>query len=286
MAVPAPSALPGAATALQLRSAPGGVLILTLPAAQRFDALRLTLREQFANPPGRFSGVRLRLELGRRELDMLEIRRLVHFFKDELEAEIVGLQCASESLQRMAERELKLKVHLSGEPEPAAAAAEPAPAVVAAPPPPANTPPPDESPTVLVTPPDESPDPEGGQRVLTVTHTLRSGAVLRYAGDIHVFGDVNPGAHLVAGGNIVVFGALKGLAHAGNRDGGDTAVILAFDLRPTQLRIGKVIGLSPSGDPDRPGRAFHPEIAFISDGSIVIEPYRGRLPGALPKESP
>lgn len=282
MALPAPNAPPGAASTLQLRSAPGGVLVLTLPAVQRFDALRVSLREAFTSTPGRFAGARFRLDLGRRELDMLEVRRLVHMFKDEFEAEVVGLQCVPEALQRMAERELKLKVHTAGAVEAEPAAPEPPPAA------PTIVPeaPPEETPTVLVSPPsDDEPEIEGGTKVLTIAHTVRSGTVLRYAGDIQVFGDVNPGAHLIAGGNILVFGALKGLAHAGNRDGGERSVILAFDLRPTQLRIGKVIGLSPAGDPDRPGRTINPEIAFISEGSIVIEPYRGRLPGALAKES-
>lgn len=277
MALPAPSVPPGTSSALQLRSAPGGVVVLLLPAALRFEQLRNGIREFFAAPADRFRGARVRLDLGQRDLDMLEIRRLVHLLKDEFEAEVVGLQCQSASLRRMAERELKLKIQTGGD----EVEASPAPSAVPALPPT----PPEESPTVLVAPEAEEQVDPGGSRVLTLTHTVRSGAVIRYPGDIHVFGDVNPGAHLTAGGNIVVFGALKGLAHAGNRDGGDTAVILAFDLRPTQLRIGKVIGLSPQGDPDRPGRSFNPEIAFIADGSIVIEPYRGRLPAALVKES-
>ncbi len=271
---PLPGVLPGHQPGLQVRSIAGGVLVVTLPAAQRFDALRLAVRELFGNPPGRFSGARLRLDLGHRDLDMLEIRRLTHLVKDEFGAEVVGIQCATPALQRMAERELKLKVHLPD-------------LVEAVPEPIADAPPevPEESPTVLVSSADDEPPVEANGRVHIAQHTLRSGAVLRFPGDIHVYGDVNPGAHVVAGGNIVVFGALKGLAHAGNRDGGEHSLILAFDLRPTQLRVGKVIGLSPQGDPDRPGRTFNPEIAYVSEGSIVIEPYRGRLPDAVAKES-
>lgn len=67
-------------------------------------------------------------------------------------------------------------------------------------------------------------------------------------------------------------------AHAGAR-GDDRAVILAFDMRATQLRVGKVIGLTQTGDPDRPSRGYTPEVAFVQAGSIVVEPYKGRLPG-------
>ena len=101
---------------------------------------------------------------------------------------------------------------------------------------------------------------------------------------MQVFGDVNPGAEIVASGNVLVFGALKGLAHAGCR-GDDKAVILAFDMRATQVRIGKAAPHSLAALPERETRHALPEIAFISGGAVVIEPYRGRLPGRSSKES-
>jgi septum site-determining protein MinC len=260
---------------LKFRFEPGGVLVLPLPPVMRFDALKLHVRELLGNPPGRFAGARVRLDFGARDLDLLEVRRLAHMVREEFEAEVVGLICPNESLRRMAERELKLKISTDAGPAPEAT--RPAPEPV------------EEQATDIVSEaaPAEDEELDEGTRTLVVHGTVRSGGVVRYAGDVQVFGDVNPGAQLIAGGNILVFGALKGMAHAGAR-GDDRALILAFDMRATQLRVGKVIGLTQTGDPDRPSRGYTPEVAFVQAGSIVVEPYKGRLPGtnSNSKETP
>jgi septum site-determining protein MinC len=107
--------------------------------------------------------------------------------------------------------------------------------------------------------------------------TLRSGAVLRHGGDVVLYGDVNPGAEILAGGNVTVLGTLLGVAHAGTRTG-ERAWVLAIELRATQLRIGPHILIpgAPGQTAGRPARA--PELALVRDGAIVIEPWRGRLP--------
>lgn len=98
--------------------------------------------------------------------------------------------------------------------------------------------------------------------------TLRSGQEIAFNGNIIVIGDVNPGAQLKAKGNIVVLGSLKGLAHAGV--GGNTkAVVAAYSLLPTQLRIADLIVRPPEDDT----QYKYPEIARIVDGEVVIEPY-------------
>lgn len=106
--------------------------------------------------------------------------------------------------------------------------------------------------------------------------TLRSGQRVSYNGSVVVVGDVNPGAEIRAAGDIVVMGVLRGLAHAGVA--GDTdAVVVAFRLEPTQLRIGDVIGRPPEGE--RSG-ARDPEVARLRDGTILVEPLEGtRLEG-------
>jgi septum site-determining protein MinC len=101
-----------------------------------------------------------------------------------------------------------------------------------------------------------------------VSRTLRSGASIRYDGDVIILGDVNPGAEVVATGHIVVMGALRGLAHAGAK-GDETAIVAAIRLQPTQLRIGTVIGRPPDGEFDTSG--FHPEVARVENGAIVVE---------------
>lgn len=106
-----------------------------------------------------------------------------------------------------------------------------------------------------------------GQEAALVQRTLRSGHHIRHAGHVIVLGDVNPGAEIVAGGHVLVWGRLRGVVHAG-AGGDDTAVICALDLSPTQLRIAGHIALSP----ERSGRP-QPEIARVRDGQIVAEPW-------------
>lgn len=103
---------------------------------------------------------------------------------------------------------------------------------------------------------------------LLVRRTLRSGQRVRFDGNVVVLGDVNPGAEITARGDIVVMGWIRGLAHAG-ADGDDRAVVCAFRLNPTQLRIAHYIGRAPDhGEATLPDI---PEIAEVRDGQLVID---------------
>jgi len=104
---------------------------------------------------------------------------------------------------------------------------------------------------------------------LAIRRTLRSGASLAHRGHILVVGDVNPGAEVIAGGNIVVWGKLRGLAHAG-ADGDETAIVCALRFMPSQLRIGSVISEHPH--PQRPLQAL-PHMAHVIEGEIALEPW-------------
>lgn len=73
-----------------------------------------------------------------------------------------------------------------------------------------------------------------------IQYSLRSGQVEEYSGSLVIIGDVNAGAEVIAGGNIFILGALRGLAHAGA--GGNTnAIIAANSIDSTQLRIANVV---------------------------------------------
>ena len=73
-----------------------------------------------------------------------------------------------------------------------------------------------------------------------VQYSLRSGQIEEYSGSLVIIGDVNAGAEVIAGGNIAILGALRGLAHAGA--GGNTnAIICANYIEPTQIRIANVV---------------------------------------------
>lgn len=69
---------------------------------------------------------------------------------------------------------------------------------------------------------------------------LRSGQRIEYEGSLVVLGDVNAGAEVIAGENIVVLGILRGLAHAGAK-GNKEAIIAAASIEAPQIRISNII---------------------------------------------
>jgi len=116
--------------------------------------------------------------------------------------------------------------------------------------------------------------PELEQATRIVVGPVRSGVILDHRGHVIVFGDVNPGAEVRAAGNIVVLGRLRGLAHAGI--GTDVGFIVALHLQPQQLRIGRMVARAS----DEAAAAI-PEIAYVTNGSIVVERYNGKLAPGL-----
>lgn len=70
--------------------------------------------------------------------------------------------------------------------------------------------------------------------------SLRSGQRLEFEGSLVVIGDVNAGAEVIAGENIVILGTLRGLAHAGAK-GNKDAIIEASSIEAVQIRIADII---------------------------------------------
>lgn len=98
------------------------------------------------------------------------------------------------------------------------------------------------------------------------THTVRSGQVLEFDGDILLLGDVNPGGTVKSTGSIFVIGNLRGIAHAGI-NGDNQVIIAAASMLPTQLRIADVIS--------RPGEEWAEnsgatEFAYLEDGTMKV----------------
>ncbi|MGE5560640.1 MAG: septum site-determining protein MinC [Chloroflexota bacterium] len=108
------------------------------------------------------------------------------------------------------------------------------------------------------------------ESALLVRRTLRAGQQIRHAGSVVILGDVNPGASVIAGSDIVVVGQLRGFAHAG-ATGDERATVVAFRLRPSQIRIADHIARSPDAGQSAPDL---PEVASVVDGAVVIGPYR------------
>ncbi len=96
---------------------------------------------------------------------------------------------------------------------------------------------------------------------------LRSGGKVAYEGNVVVMGDVNPGAEIIAGGSVIIWGRLRGVVHAG-AEGDENAVVCALELLPTQLRIAGEIAVSPK----KQGKS-QPEVARLKDGHLTAEPW-------------
>ncbi len=110
--------------------------------------------------------------------------------------------------------------------------------------------------------------------VLYLRRSLRSGQKEVCEGDVVLVGDVNQGAEIVAGRDVLVFGALRGVVHAGYPDNTD-AVVIALKLVPLQLRIGPFIARAGEGEGQR--RALQPGIARVQGERIVVEPFHGKV---------
>lgn len=111
--------------------------------------------------------------------------------------------------------------------------------------------------------------PADAARAILIHRTVRSGQVIRHSGTVVIIGDVNPGAEIIAEGNVFVWGKLRGVVHAG-ASGSEDAMVGALFLAPTQLRIGGHIARAP--DEKRSGN-WPAEIARVRDGQIIVAPW-------------
>lgn len=96
--------------------------------------------------------------------------------------------------------------------------------------------------------------------------SLRSGQRIDFTGSVVVIGDVNPGAQILAEGNIIVLGKLKGSAHAGCK-GADGCFVSALHMKPTQLIIKESIVFFPEDLDNERGA----EYVYIKNGEIFVE---------------
>ena len=96
--------------------------------------------------------------------------------------------------------------------------------------------------------------------------TLRSGSEIRHDGSVIVMGDMNPGSSVIADGDILVWGKLRGTVHAG-AGGNAGSVVMATQMQPSQIRIADFVARGPSNVPAQ----FLPEVAYVTpQGKISI----------------
>lgn len=95
--------------------------------------------------------------------------------------------------------------------------------------------------------------------------SLRSGNKVEYEGSLVILGDVNAGAEVVAGDNVIVLGILRGLAHAGAK-GNKKAIIAAAQIEAPQIRIANIV--KEMQKEENPQRKTY---AYIKEEQIILE---------------
>ena len=101
----------------------------------------------------------------------------------------------------------------------------------------------------------------GEETAMFLDRTLRSGTRIEFAGHVVILGDVNPGAEIVAEGNVIIWGRLRGTVHAGSK-GNRKAVICALDFSPMQLRIADEVSATLESQSQA---RLRPQIARINE---------------------
>lgn len=200
-------------------------LRLHLDEEAEWSALLTALQSQLDNGGAFFSGARLVVDVGERQLNEAQLNEVLSLMQQH------GLMPEALAASQRGSRNAARSAGLTARPSSRRAAA------------------------------DVSSEPEA----LMVQRTVRSGQIVRHQGHITLLGDLNPGAELIAGGSVVVWGRLRGMVHAG-AFGNRSALVCALELRPTQLRIADLIARSP----DESGNHV-PEIARIDGEQIVVE---------------
>jgi len=104
--------------------------------------------------------------------------------------------------------------------------------------------------------------------------TIRAGVEIRHPGSVIIMGDLNPGSSVVADGDILVWGNLRGVVHAGAR-GNPQCQIMALRMEPLQIRIADVVAKAPTKAPTE----YYPEVAYIDSGRIRISKVADYLKG-------
>ena len=130
-----------------------------------------------------------------------------------------------------------------------------------------------------VTPWADEPSVESAPPPYIYRGNLRSGQSIRHAGAVVILGDVNPGAQVISGGDVLVWGRLRGTVHAGAM-GDARAIVAALDFEPVQMRIARHIAMTPKGVSNNPGYWFwkrdsggKPEVARVIDNQIIVDPW-------------
>ncbi len=106
-------------------------------------------------------------------------------------------------------------------------------------------------------------------RALLIRRSVHAGQVIREKGTVVILGDIGPAAEVVAEGDVIVCGKLRGIAWAGSA-GDESRFVAALIFVPTQIRIA---GASLGTMKDMGKFSWLSQIARLRDGRIMIEPW-------------
>lgn len=98
--------------------------------------------------------------------------------------------------------------------------------------------------------------------------SVRSGQRIEYEGSLVILGDVNFGAEVIAGDNVIVLGVLRGLAHAGAK-GNKKAIIAASSIECLQIRISDIIKEFEKQSEDEV--ISRKNYAYVEEDKIIVE---------------
>jgi septum site-determining protein MinC len=214
-------------------------LLLTLPVEGTWEEMLSRVEAKMQESKSSFAGARtpqITLHLGTRTVFAEEMERLLRFLQEKYALITVGVVATDLTTQEAARR-FNLNVYMM----------QPGSLLISA-----------ESETTT------------GNNALYLPNTIRSGQRIVHPGTVIIGGDVNAGAEVIADGDIVVFGTLRGLAHAGF-NGNEEARISAGNMRPQQLRIATKMARAP--EDNSPSKTRITEVARIENGEITVVPY-------------
>jgi len=222
-------------------------LLLTLEPETPFSELLNALSHRLSEAPGFFRGASLALDTRHRDLRISE--------RTQLEELLANYQMSVTSLEQM----LVAKQHV---PEVIASDVASEPYIDVGSNPPIIAEIQSEQTQVQI----DRLDPRDSDDTLLLRRTIRSGQAIQHASNVVILGDVNPGAEIVARGDIIVWGVLRGMVHAGYPNN-ENAIVCSLVLAPVQLRIAHLLSRPPDGYQVQ----ARPEFATIKNGQIVVE---------------
>jgi septum formation inhibitor MinC len=111
-----------------------------------------------------------------------------------------------------------------------------------------------------------------GRRTTQVHGTVRSGRIVRFDGDVVLIGDINPGAKVIATGDVFILGRIKGSVYAGS-EGDNNAFIFSLGHSSPQLRVGGIVHFSGEGESSET-----PTLAYLKHEQLQLIPFTGKVP--------